>query len=251
VTTRDRQPLGRDYQLMVSALAEATRRRDAELGGADDAYQESAAQAAGELARAEGDALSADRWAGAAAAQVLDVDREAARLWDQLRKARGLRMRALGEVPEPESVSLQGLAQIALPRSPSDDAPPPPSEAPRVLLARAASRIDVTVRPAAHRALPRWALPLLPLVGALIAGLAGLVASGLVTIGSTDVWGGPVLRAVGWLTFLVAPSAGVPVAALVAHRRLQARLDIGGIGLTLLGGMIAATLLSLAFAATH
>ena len=57
--------------------------------------------------------------------------------------------------------------------------------------------------------------------------------------------------ALGWLAFLVAPSAGVPVAALVAHRRLDARLDIGGVGLTLLGGMIAATLMSLAFAATH
>jgi hypothetical protein len=41
------------------------------------------------------------------------------------------------------------------------------------------------------------------------------------------------------------------VAAALAHRRLQARLDIGGIGLTLLGGMIAAALLSLTFAATH
>src|SRR3982750_172057 len=56
---------------MVSALAEATRRRDAALGNAENAYQESAAQAAGELARAEGDALSADRWAGVAAGQGL------------------------------------------------------------------------------------------------------------------------------------------------------------------------------------
>ncbi|WP_433297308.1 hypothetical protein ACQP2F_40705 [Actinoplanes sp. CA-030573] len=249
MTTRDRQPIGRDYQLMVSALAEATRRRDTELGGAEQAYQESAAQAAGELARAEGDALSADRWAGAAAAQVLDVDREAARLWEELRRARGLRVRALGEVPEP--APMETLPRVALPRNPADGSAPPNQESPKILLARAASRIDVTVRPAARRALPRWALPFLPLVGALIAALAGLVASGLVTIGGTGVWGGPLLRGLGWLTFLVAPSAGVPVAALLAHRRLEARLDIGGIGLTLLGGMIAATLLSLAFAATH
>ncbi|GAA2612484.1 hypothetical protein [Paractinoplanes durhamensis] len=255
MTTRDRQPIGRDYQLMVSALAEATRRREAEMGGAEQAYQDSAAQAAGELARAEGDALSADRWAGAAAAQVLDVDREAARLWDQLRRARGIGVRALGEVPEP--VPVEAMPRVALPRNPLDAADlsevgvPGGPEAPRVLLARVAERIDVTVRPAGRRALPRWALPLLPLVGALIATLAGLVASGLVTIGGTGVWGGPVLRALGWITFLVAPSAGVPVAAVVAHRRLQARLDIGGVGLTLLGGMIAATLLSLAFAATH
>ncbi|MEV4343410.1 hypothetical protein AB0J83_02865 [Actinoplanes sp. NPDC049596] len=245
MTTRDRQPIGRDYQLMVSALAEATRRRDAEMGNAEHAYQESAAQAAGELSRAEGDALSADRWAGAAAAQVLDVDREAARLWDQLRRARGLRVRALGEMPEP--VPVDAVPRAALPRSPES----PQIKAPRSLLAQAAERIDHTIHPAGRRSLPRWALPLLPVLGALVATLAGLVGSGMVTFGSTGVWGGTALRGLGWLAFLVAPSAGVPVAALVAHKRLQARLDIGGIGLTLLGGMIAATLMSLAFAAKH
>ena len=249
MTTRDRPSIGHDYQLMIDALAEAARRRDAELGNAEQAYQDSAAQAAGELARAEGDALSADRWAGAAAAQVLDVDREAARLWDQLRRARGLRMRALGETPEPAPV--EALPRVALPRGPSSGEALAVRESPRVLLARAAERIDYTVRPAGRRALPRWALPLLPLVGALVAALTSLVASGLVTFGSTAIWGGPAIRGLGWLTFLVAPSAGVPVAALVARRRLQARLDIGGIGLTLLGGMIAATLMSLAFAARH
>lgn len=251
MTTRDRQPIGRDYQLMVSALAEATRRRDHELSHAEQAYQESAAQAAGELARAEGDALSADRWAGAAAAQVLDVDREAARLWDELRRARGLRVRAIGELPEP--VPVESLPRVALTRNPDSgtDGPPVPRQSPRALLARAAERIDHTVRPAGRRSLPRWSLPLLPLLGALIAAMAGLVGSGLVTFGSTGVWGGAVIRGLGWLAFLVAPSAGVPVAAVFAHQRLQARLDIGGIGLTLLGGMVAATLMSLAFASTH
>ena len=243
-----REPIGRDYHLMVSALAEATRRRDAELGKAENAYQESAAQAAGELARAEGDAQSADRWAGAAAAQVLDVDRAADRLWDQLRRARGLRVRALGETPEPSAV--ESLPRVALPRSPGS-APEPTRESPRTLLNRAAERIDHTVRPAERRALPRWALPLLPLLGAAVAALAGLAGSSLVTFGSTGVWGGMIIRGVGWLSFLVAPSAGVPLAAFLAHHRLRARLDVGGISLTLLGGMVSATLLSLAFAATR
>jgi hypothetical protein len=161
-------------------------------------------------------------------------------------------MRSLGEVPEPASID--ALPQVALPRTPSsapsgEDEEPPQS--PTVLLARVAARIDVTVRPAGRRALPRWALPVLPMVGALIAALTGLVAAGLVTIGDTGTWGGPLLRGLGWLAFLVAPSAGVPVAAVGAHRWLEARLDIGGIGLTLLGGMVSATLMSLAFAATH
>jgi hypothetical protein len=249
VTTRDRQPIGRDYQLMVSALAEATRRRDAALGNAEQSYQESSAQAGGELARAEGDALSADQWAGAAAAQVLDVDREAAHLWDQLRRARGLRVRTLGDLPEPVPVDL--LPRAALTSAPESLDRPPTRQSPRALLDQAAERIDQTIRPAGRRSLPRWSLPLLPLLGAVVAALAGLVGSGLVSFGSTGVPGGSVIRLAGWLAFLVAPSVGVPVAAFFAHRRLQARLDIGGIGLTLLGGMIAATLMSLAFASTR
>ena len=252
MTTRDRQPLGRDYQLMVSALAEVTRRRDTELDSAEQAYQDTAARAAGELARAESDALSADRWAGAAAAQVLDTDREAARLWDQLRRARGMRVRTLGELPEPAPV--EAMPRVALQRgiTTSPEAPLVPGrQSPRALLSRAADRIDVTVRPPGRRGMHRWVLPLLPVVGAVSAALAGLIAAGLVTFGGTGVWGGRVIEGIGWLTFLVAPSAGVPMAALLAHRRLHARMDLGGIGLTLLGGMVAATLLALAFATTR
>ncbi|HEY7271505.1 MAG TPA: hypothetical protein VH502_02145 [Actinoplanes sp.] len=245
MTTRDR-----DYQLMMSALADVTRRRDADLESAERAYQDNAARAAGELARAEGEAADADRWAGAAAAQVLDVDREAARLWDQLRRARGVRVRAVGELPEPAPV--EALPRVALQRRPSGEEGETARgrESARALLARAAERIDDTVRPAARRPLPRWALPLLPVLGALIGGATGLLAAGLVTFGGAGVPGGALIRGLGWLAFLMAPSAGVPVAAVLAHR-VHARLDIGGIGLTLLGGMIAATLLSLTFATTH
>jgi hypothetical protein len=244
VTTRDR-----DYQLMMNALADVTRRRDRELADAEQAYQDSAARAAGELARAEGEATAADRWAGAAAAQVLDVDREAARLWDQLRRARGIRVRAIGELPEPAPV--EPLPRVALQREPDSGHAASGRESARMLLARAAGRIDDQVRPASRRPLPRWVLPLLPLVGALVAGATGLLAAGLITVGGPPMPGGVVIRGLGWLAFLVAPSAGVPVVALFAHRRLQARVDIGGVGLTLLGGMIAATLLSLTFASAH
>jgi hypothetical protein len=243
VTTRDR-----DYQLMMSALADVARRRDAELGTAEQAYQESTARAAGELARAEGEATAADRWAGAAAAQVLDVDREAARLWDQLRRARGIRARALGELPEPAAVEV--LPRVAIQQSGETAVAEPPRQSARTLLARASERIDFTVRPAARRPLPRWTLPLLPLLGALIAGATGQIAAGLVTMGDAPIAGAVVVRMLGWLAFLLAPSTGVPLAAALAHRR-NARLDIGGVGLTLLGGMLAATLLSLSFAASR
>ncbi|BCY14672.1 hypothetical protein [Actinoplanes sp. L3-i22] len=253
MTTRDRQPPARDYQLMVSALAEVTRRRDAELDEAEQAYQDNAARAAGELARAENDALAADRWAGAAAAQVLDVDREAARLWSQLRRARGLRVRALGEVPDPAPV--EALPRVLPQRRPADADPDGMitehgRQSPRALLARAADRLEDRIRPGSRRPLPRWSLALLPVIGAVASTLAGLVAAGLVTFGHQMVFGGLLIRGAGWLVFILAPSAGVPAAAFLAHRRLRARLDIGGIGLTLLGGMVAATFLSLSFA-TH
>jgi hypothetical protein len=244
VTTRDH---GQSYQMMVGALAEATRRRNDELGGAEQAYQESAAQAAGELARAEADAQAADRWAGTAAAQVVDVDRDAARLWDELRQAPGLRVRSLGELPEP--IPIEMTPRIALTTGPGATLHEPQS-APRVLLAQAAERIDGTIRPA-KRPLPRWALPLLPVVGALAATMTALVGAGIVTFSDAGLWGATVIRWAGWLTFLVAPSAGVPIATLAAHHRLHARLDIGGVGLTLIGGMIAAALTALAFAARH
>jgi hypothetical protein len=239
----------RDYQRMMTALSEVGRKRDRDLENAEQAYQDSATRAAGELDRAEGDATSADRWAGAAAAQVLEVDREAGRLWDQLRRARGVRMRALGELPEP--VPVEALPRMALQRTPASGKAAPVRESARDLLVRAATRIDGTVRPPALRPLPRWALALLPLLGALTAGITGLIAAGLVTFGSMQIPGSLVIRGLGWLAFLIAPSAGVPVAATAAHRRLQARLDIGGIGLTLLGGMLAATLLSLSFASSR
>jgi hypothetical protein len=234
VTTRDH-----DYQLMMRALADLTRRRDQELDVADQAYQDSTARAAGELGRSAGEATTADRWAGAAAGQVLDVDREAARLWERLRQAPG--MRTLGEMPEP--VPVEALPRIALPRRPADDSP-------HSLLARAEMRIEDTVRPAGRRALPRWILPLLPLLGALIAGVTGLIAAGLVTMGEAGVPGGAVIRALGWFCFLAAPSAGMPVAALLAHRHQRA-LTLLGIGLVLLGGMLTATPLSLSFANSH
>ena len=228
----------RDYQLMMSALADLTRRRDDELDRAERAYRDSTARAAGELGRTEGDAATADRWAGAAAGQVLDVDREAARLWERLRQARG--MRTLGEMPEP--VPVEALPRIALQRRPSDSAATG-RESARALLARAEMRIEDTVRPAGR-------LPLLPFLGALTAGATGLIAAGLVTVGEAEVPSGAVIRALGWFCFLAAPSAGIPVAALLAHRH-QRTLNILGIGLVLLGGMLTATPLSLTFAASH
>jgi hypothetical protein len=197
------------------------------------------------MSRAEADGATADRWTGAAAGQVLDVDREAERLWERLGRARG--MRALGEMPEP--VPVEALPRIALQRRPSDSISTG-RESAKALLARAETRIEDTVRPAGRRALPRWILPLLPFLGALTAGAAGLIAAGLVTIGDAGVAGGAVIRALGWLCFLAAPSIGIPVAAVLAHRH-QRTLPLLGVALVLLGGMLTATFLAHSFTTSH
>jgi hypothetical protein len=224
-----------DYRRMMGALADVTRRRDDELDRTERAYRDSTGRVLGELARSEGDATSADHWAGVAAGQVLDVDREAARLWDELRQAHGPRLRSLGDLGEP---------------APIEAMRPGPGLA-RALLARADLRIKDSVRPVTGRPLQKWALPLLPLVGALIAGAVVLLAAGLVTIGGAGVPAGDWITDLGWLCFLLAPSAGLPVAALLARRGLRARLRLAGIALTLLGGMPTATLLALRFAPAH
>lgn len=213
-------------------LSELARRRDEQLAAAEHAYTDSAGRATAELARATREAAASQRRAAAAATAVLDVDREAARLWDRLRRTRRLRARSLGELPEPSP--LEASIEAADPRT---------------QLTRVAERIDDSVRRPPRRALPRWMVALLPLVGVLSATATGLIAAGLVTLGRTGLPAGTVLRGLGWLAFVAAPSAGVPIAAQLARRVFAARLDIGGVGLALLGGMVAATALSLTFAA--
>ena len=237
----------RDYQLMINALADVAKRRDAELAGAERAYQDHSAAAAGELARAEGEAAEADRWAAAAAAAVLDTDREAAQIWEQLRRVPGVRARALGEIPDPAPV--ETLPRVAIPRGPDAAEFIGDQPSARAILERAAERVEETLRPARRRPLPRLLLPLLPLAGAFVAAATGLLASGMVTVGEGTGSTASAVRALGWVAFLLAPSAGVPVVAWAARRALHARLDIGGVALILLGGMAAAAALSFTF--TH
>jgi hypothetical protein len=150
----------------------------------------------------------------------------------------------------PEPAPVEALPRVAIPRGP-DAAETIGDRQPsaHTILQRAAERVDETLRPARRRPLPRLLLPVLPVVGALVAGATGLLASGLVTVGEGAGSTASAVRALGWLAFLLAPSAGVPLAAWGARRVLHARLDIGGVALTLLGGMAAAAALSFTF--TH
>lgn len=223
-----------DYRRLVGALAAAANRRDAELANAERSYQDGAAAAAADLALANAEAGDADRRAGAAATAVVKADREATRLWDELRRLRGWRGRRLGDLPPPTPVDLL----------PAGSAPAMAVE----LLDGAARRIDQARRGAPRPPLPRWVLPLLPPLGALGASMTGLVAGGLVTVAHFDTGLQWPLRLLGWLAFLLAPFTSVPAAATWVDRQFGSRLDTGAIGLTVLGGLSAGCALSLLFA---
>jgi hypothetical protein len=222
----------REYRRLVGALAVATSQRDAELAAAERTYQECAGAAATNLARADAAAFEADRRTGAAASAVVEVDREAARLWDELRRGGGwwARLRQPGELPLPDEQPPDGDADAA------------------ALLDSAAKRIDQVRRGAPRAPLPRWLVPLFPPLGAIAATMTGLVAGGLVTLAHFESELAWPLRLLGWLTFLIAPFTGVPPAALWVGRQFGSRLDTGAIGLIVLGGMAAGCGLSLLFA---
>ncbi|GAA2039549.1 hypothetical protein [Polymorphospora rubra] len=109
-------------------------------------------------------------------------------------------------------------------------------------LERAGRRIAAAHPGAPRSPVPRLVLPFLPVVGAALAALTGLVAAGLVAVAPDGATSLP--RVLGWLVFLVAPFSAIPPVA-VWLRHVGSRLDGGATGLLLLGGMAAGTILSL------
>jgi hypothetical protein len=268
-----------EYRRLVGALAAAASRRDAELAAAERSYQDGAAVAAADVARADTDAREADRRTGAAATAVVEVDREAARLWDELRRVGGWRTRTrrLGELPAPATPASHVATPASGPAASGAAASgPAPSGAAASgaaasgaaasgaaasgaaasgaagaaveLLDAAAQRIDQARRGAPRPPLPRWLLPLLPPLGGACAIMAGLVAGGLITVAQLDTDLRWPLRLLGWLAFLLAPFTGVPPAALWVDRQFGSRLDTGATALIVLGGLTAGCALSLLFA---
>ncbi|BCB84635.1 hypothetical protein [Phytohabitans suffuscus] len=225
-----------EYRRLVGALAAAARERDARLAEAERSYQDGAAAEAAAVVLTDTSVVEAERRAQAAATTVVEVDQEAGRIWDELRRSAGLwaRLRRVGEMPLP------GSAAEAPGESVEADA--------AALLDGAAKRIGTVGRGAPRAPLPRWLLPLLPPLGAAAATMTGLVAGGLVTMAQFDSELSWPLRLLGWLTFLVAPFTGVPPAALWVRRQFGSRLDSGAFGLIVLGGMAAGCGLSLLFA---
>jgi hypothetical protein len=234
-TARPAPPVDRlvEYRRLVVALTTASARRAADVAAAEEAYADGVAAVEAELAALTAAADRAERVAARAAAAVVAVDLEADRLWARLRKVLGWRGALLGDTPTPAE-------------------PEPGAPEPAVLLARAgraveALRPDSPRRTGPVRPLPWLVVALLPALGAAAAATAALAAGGLVTLGQAGAGlsVGAALRGLGYLAFLAAPFAGTPVAAALAARRGR-RLDAGGLALTVVGGMVAASAVALA-----
>ncbi|MDR7281090.1 hypothetical protein [Catenuloplanes atrovinosus] len=229
-----------EYRRQLAALAEATARRDADLLATERAYHDGAATATAELVRAEAMAGAAERRADALAVSVAEVDREAARIWAALRAMHRRRpgwASRVGDPPEP-----------LLPQSPDLGYPDQvdPEARARALLDRAVRRVHAARRGAPRPSPPRRVLPLLPVLGAAAAAFTALFAAGLVTLGGGYTTAQLVLRVAGWSAFFVAPFTGLPVASALLDRMFGSRLDIGAVGLLVLGGMASASGISMA-----
>jgi len=194
-----------EYRRLVAELAGVARHRDVDLAAAGRSYVEGErAVAAERLAAADAERLAARRLEAAAAA-VPEVDREAARQWDELRGLLGWRGKRLGPLPEPASTV---------------------ENDPQALLRRVAERLEQGKQRAP---LPKRVLPLLPFLGGAVAALVACAAAGVLALDSA----------------FLAPFTGLPAAASWVDRRYRARLDTGGIGLTVIGGMLACSLVML------
>jgi len=229
-----------EYRRLAARVAAARGHRDAELVAADEAYAAGVAAAAEARSAAASAAAAADGRAAAAASAVVAVDAEAERLWDELRRTLGWRASGLARGFAGLGWSTPGFGQVP---SPAEAAP---GDTPEDLLTRAAAHVAALHPDAPRRPLPWLVLPLLPLLGAASATVAGLLAGGLVTVGQGGTGVHLTLRLAGYVAFLLAPFTGVPVARALAERRFGSRLDTGAIGLIVFGGMVAGCGISVA-----
>jgi hypothetical protein len=244
-----------EYRNLVAVLATAAARCEADLTAAERAYASAVATVEAELAEVTAAAERAERAAASAAAVVLAIDEETDRLWSALRKAMGWRGLLLGAPPAPDPdppaqapPAQVPPAQVPPARSAPDPAVGPPAGPPagtprggppRVVLDRAAARIAALRRSRPTAPPPRWATPLMPVLGAAVASAFALVAGGLVSLGRLPSEAADGLRIGGYLTLLIAPFSGIPVAVALMGRRFGSRLDTGAIALIILGGMVA------------
>jgi hypothetical protein len=218
-----------DYRSLMTELAGTVTRRATALAAAERAYHDGMAAAAAELRRAEAEAAEWDRRAAAAASAVVEVDREAERLWSDLQRTRAWPGHRPGTAPEPAPATAQPPVEI-------DD------DASAALLTRVAHQIHggpPRIGIGLSGKLPVLVPPLLPMLGAATTAVTALVASALLALANLGPPGEGALRLVGGLAYFASPFAGIPVASHWARRRWSARLDTGAVAMIVLGGLCA------------
>jgi hypothetical protein len=207
-----------DYRRLAAELAWAQSRYGIESAGAEKSYVDGCAAVAAEVSAAQNAAEAARGRAVAAADTVAATDAEAVASWRELAGLVGLRARRkLGPVPEPAGASTV-------------------DEPPALPLRRVAAALDVAREGGPSRPVPGLVLALLPLLG-LASSAIGLVALRIVfaLIGERQV----LLNVLGQVLVFLAPFAGLPVLAALTRRWYGSQPDIGAVGLTVLGGMVA------------
>lgn len=211
-----------EYRALVGELTELERRRAEDLAAAEQSYVDDTAAVARALtdtARRHEDAAARER---AAEADIASTDARAALLWLELRALVGRWAgRRIGPVPvpvePPSTVDVSGA--VALHRA-------------GLALTRSRRRVPGQVG--------RGFVFLLPILGAAGAGLVLLLVRLIgAVLGAHDA----VLDALAQLVVFLAPFAGIPVAYAIGNRWYGRPPDTGGIGLTALGGMLAACLI--------
>ncbi|WP_203700644.1 hypothetical protein [Asanoa iriomotensis] len=222
----------------MTELAATVNRRDTDLAAAERAYHDGMSAAAAELRRAETEATETDRRAAAAAAAVVEVDRDAERLWSDLHRTRAWLGQRPGPTPDPAPATAQPRLDLA------DDAS-------TTLLTEAAQRIHGRTprpSPSATGKLPILIPPLLPLLGATTTATTALLAGALAALATLgDLPAHTFLRAIAWLLYFASPFTGIPIATRLLRHHWSTRLDTGGVALTVLGGLGALSAMIITF----
>jgi len=195
-----------EYRALLTELVTATRRRDVAVTSATQSYLDGMAVVEQDLTAATRIHQACAEVVATRELAVADVDQQAERIWTQLLAGQRWRARRAGPLPAP--------------------AIGPVAADPASLLASAAARVARSRRGAE-------ALPLPLLLSLVTLGALGAIALGLLAGAVAD------LHWLSWPLFMLAPFAGIPVAARWVDYWAATRLDTGAVGLTVLGGMLA------------
>lgn len=195
-----------EYRSLVADLVAAARRRDTATAAAAQSYMDGRAAIEGDIAAATEAVGLASAVVATRELALVRVDQQAEKVWGDLRLMR--RGRRVGDFPAPDGSGDASVDAAELLQSASN----------RVMRARRGGSIRASV------------LIALPFIGGACATVVALIASGLYFLGLP----------LAWFFFITAPFSGLPLAGRWVDYHEGTRLDTGAVGLTVLGGMLAA-----------